>query len=111
MIGGQNLVDSVSRAAYRGTLVSVGQSCSGRVRHRCLDAHRLRNNTLRSVWLGGATMFEHERIHALTSDLLQRVAIGELRVEIDRSFSLADAAKAHAYAESRKAFGRVILTP
>lgn len=47
----------------------------------------------------------------MTADLLAKVASGELRVEIDRSFALADAANAHAHAESRKAFGRVVLTP
>jgi NADPH:quinone reductase len=37
--------------------------------------------------------------------------LGELRVEIDRSFPLAEAAAAHEYVESRKAFGRVVMTP
>jgi NADPH:quinone reductase-like Zn-dependent oxidoreductase len=32
-------------------------------------------------------------------------------VEIDCSFPLEDAAAAHKYLESRKAFGRVTLTP
>jgi NADPH2:quinone reductase len=47
----------------------------------------------------------------MIGDMLQRVASGELQVEIDRSFALADAAAAHEYAESRKAFGRVVITP
>ena len=47
----------------------------------------------------------------MIGDMLERVASGELHVEIDRSFPLADAAAAHAYVESRKAFGRVVLTP
>ena len=36
---------------------------------------------------------------------------GELRVEIDRTFPLAEAAGAHEYIESRQAFGRVVMTP
>jgi NADPH2:quinone reductase len=47
----------------------------------------------------------------MIGDMLQRVASGELHVEIDRSFPLADAAAAHEHVESRKAFGRVIITP
>jgi NADPH2:quinone reductase len=47
----------------------------------------------------------------MIGDMLQRVADGELRVEIDRSFPLEHAAEAHAYVESRKAFGRVVMTP
>ena len=39
------------------------------------------------------------------------VASGELRVEIDRTFPLSEAAAAHAYIESRQAFGRVLLIP
>jgi NADPH2:quinone reductase len=108
-IGGQNLVDSVSVLAYRGTLVSVG--VAGRA-GSAIEARSLwtRNNTLRGVFLGGAILPEYARIHPMIGDLLERVASGELHVEVDRSFPLSDAAAAHEYAESRKAFGRVILT-
>ena len=69
------------------------------------------NNTLRGVFLGGALMTEYPRVHAMIAGLLERVASGELRVEIDRTFPLAEAAAAHAYIESRQAFGRVVMTP
>jgi NADPH2:quinone reductase len=109
-IGGQNLVASVDVLAYRGTLVSVG--VAGRA-GAMIDARSLwaRNTTLRGVFLGGAILPEYARIHPMIADMLARVASGELHVEIDRSFPLADAAAAHEYLESRKAFGRVILTP
>jgi NADPH:quinone reductase len=109
-IGGQNLVDSVDVLAYRATLVSVG--VAGRA-GSAIEARSLwtRNNTLRGVFLGGAILPEYARIHPMIGDMLQRVASGELHVEIDRSFPLADAAAAHDYVESRKAFGRVIITP
>jgi len=109
-IGGQNLVDSVNVLAYRGTLVSVG--VAGRAGSQ-IEAQSLwtKNNTLRGVYLGGAIVVEHARIHPMIGDLLERVASGELRVEIDRSFPLAEAAAAHTFIESRKAFGRVVLTP
>ena len=109
-IGGQNLVDSIGALAYRGTLVSVGVASRA---GSAVEAQSLwaQNNALRGVYLGGAMLAEYPRIHALISDLLDRVASGELRVEIDRSFPLAEAAAAHAYVESRKAFGRVVMTP
>jgi NADPH2:quinone reductase len=47
----------------------------------------------------------------MIGEMLERVASGELQVIIDRTFPLADAAAAHEYAESRKAFGRVVITP
>ena len=109
-IGGQNLVDSVEALAYRGTLVSVG--VAGRS-GSAIEAQALwqKNNTLRGVYLGGAMLAELPRIHALIGDLIQRVASGDLHVEIDRSFRLADAAAAHEYLEGRNAFGRVVMTP
>jgi NADPH2:quinone reductase len=109
-IGGQNLVDSIGVLAYRGTLVSVGVAGRG---GSAVEAQSLwtRNNTLRGVYLGGALLAEYPRIHKMIADILGRVATGELRVEIDRSFPLSEAAAAHEYVESRKAFGRVVMTP
>lgn len=109
-IGGQNLVDSVGVLAYRGTLVSVGVAARA---GSAIEAQSLweRNNALRGVYLGGALVAEYPRIHAMIGDLIQRVADGELQVEIDRSFELEQAQDAHAYVESRKAFGRVVMTP
>jgi NADPH:quinone reductase len=109
-IGGQNLVDSVGVLAYRGTLVSVG--VAGRA-GSAIDARSLwtQNNALRGVYLGGAIVSEYARVHPMIGDMLQLVANGELQVEIDRTFPLSEAAAAHEYAESRKAFGRVVITP
>jgi NADPH2:quinone reductase len=109
-VGGKNLVDSIDALAYRGTLVSVGVAGRG---GSGVDARALwtNNNSLRGVYLGGALLAEYARIHSMISDLLDRVASGELHVEIDSSFPLAEAAAAHEYLESRKAFGRVVITP
>jgi len=109
-IGGQNLVDSVGALAYRGTLVSVG--LAGRAGSG-IDARDLwaRNNALRGVFLGGALLAEYPRVHAMITNLIERVARGELQVHIDRVFPLAEAAAAHAYIESRAAFGRIAMSP
>jgi NADPH2:quinone reductase len=109
-VGGQTLVDGIGALAYRGTLVSVG--VAGRTGSE-IEAMALwaQNNTLRGVYLGGAMMAEYPRVHAMIAGLLERVGRGELRVEIDRTFPLAEAAAAHAYIESRQAFGRVVMTP
>lgn len=109
-VGGQNLVDSIDALAYRGTLVSVGVAGRG---GSAVEAMSLwtKNNTLRGVFLGGALGAEYERVHRMISGLLDRVARGELHVEIDSSFPLADAADAHEYLEGRNAFGRVVMTP
>jgi NADPH2:quinone reductase len=69
------------------------------------------NNTLRGVYLGGALMAEYARVHPMIGALIERVARGELHVEIDRSFPLAEAVAAHEFLEARKAFGRVVMEP
>ncbi len=109
-VGGQNLVDSIDALAYRGTLVSVG--VAGRSGSD-IEAKMLwgKNNTLRGVYLGGALLAEYPRVYPMIADLIGRVASGELHVEIDRSFALAEAAAAHAYLEGRNAFGRVVMVP
>lgn len=109
-VGGQNLVDSIDALAYRGTLVSVGVAGRG---GSDIEAKLLwgKNNTLRGVYLGGALLAEYPRVHPMIADLIGRVASGDLHVEIDRSFPLAEAAAAHEYLEGRNAFGRVVMVP
>lgn len=109
-VGGKNLVDSIAALAYRGTLVSVG--VAGRA-GSSVEAQDLwaQNNALRGVFLGGAILTEYPRVHTMIADLFERVASGELRVEIARTFPLAEASAAHTYIESRQAFGRVVMTP
>ena len=42
---------------------------------------------------------------------LDDIAAGRLRVVVDRRYPLEQAGEAHAYIESRQAFGRVLLVP
>jgi NADPH2:quinone reductase len=109
-VGGQTLVDGIAALAYRGTLVSVG--VAGRAGSN-VEARALwdKNNTLRGVFLTASLMNEFPRTHAMIGDLFERVGRGEIQVVIDRTFPLSDAAAAHAYIESRQAFGRVVMTP
>ena len=109
-VGGQNLIDSIAALAYRGSLISVGLAARAGSNIEARDLWT-KNNTLHGVFLGGALLDEYPRVHAMIADLIARVGTGELRVVIDTTFPLADAAAAHAYIESRQAFGRVVMTP
>ena len=109
-IGGQNLVNSINALTYRGSLVSVGLAARAGSNIEARDLWA-KNNTLHGVFLGGALLAEYPRVHAMIADLIGLVGSGELRVVIDRTFPLAEAAAAHEYIESRKAFGRVVMTP
>lgn len=109
-VGGQVLADSLRCLAYRGRCVSFGDA--GRQHDTPLDVSGLRpgNQSLTGYFLG-AEMIAGHRAHGMIAGLLDDVAAGQLRAVIDRSFPLAEAAAAHAYAESRQAFGRVLLKP
>ena len=52
-----------------------------------------------------------DRVHDTIQQLIQDVADGSLKVLIDKTFPLKDAAEAHRYIESRQAVGRVLLIP
>jgi NADPH2:quinone reductase len=109
-VGGRTLEASIAVLAYRGRVSWVGRA--GRD-DRPPDIWPImqRNASITGVFLGAEMAVNPERTHALVARLIDRVASGELRVVIDRSFPLADAADAHRYIESRQAFGRVVLVP
>ena len=71
---------------------------------------RAHNQTLVGYFLG-AELFLGNRAHAVIARHLDDIAAGSLRVVIDRRFPLEQAGEAHAYIESRQAFGRVLLIP
>ncbi|MBK5222972.1 MAG: zinc-binding alcohol dehydrogenase family protein [Acidimicrobiia bacterium] len=106
---GSTLVGSMRSLAYRGRISYVGNA--GRD-NRPVDVAMLMggNQSINGVFLG-AELAAGDRAHANIDRLLGEIAADELRVVIDRTFPLADAAAAHAYMEDRKAFGRVVLVP
>jgi NADPH2:quinone reductase len=109
-VGGRVLEASIAALAYRGRVSWVGRAGRDDVPP---DVWPLayKNATLSGVYLGAELFGGAARTYPLVADLLVRVARGELRVVIDRRFPLAEAADAHRYIESRRAFGRVVLVP
>jgi NADPH2:quinone reductase len=107
-VGGENLQKSLAALAYRGRCVTFGNA--GRHEATKLDTSTLgvSNQSLIGYFLG-AELLVGPRAHDMVARLLEDVAAGDLRVEIDRRFALADAEEAHAFIESRQAFGRVVL--
>ena len=109
-VGGSNLQRSLQCLAYRGRCVTVGDA--GRDSDGRLDVSTLRpNNQSLTGYFLGAEIFLSPRPHAMIAGHLAAIAAGELQVVVDRSFALSEAAAAHAYIESRRAFGRVLLIP
>jgi len=67
------------------------------------------NRTLSGVFLGAE--IATDRVHDMIQQLIADVHAGDLKVVIDKTFALRDAAEAHRYIESRQAVGRVLLIP
>jgi NADPH:quinone reductase len=108
---GTTIAGSIEATGYRGRIVQVGNA--GRAEDRRFDLGMLSqmNRSFTGVFFGGALMFEPQRGRPLVERLIGDVAEGSLKVVIDRTYPLAEAAAAHAYIESRQAFGRVVLVP
>jgi NADPH2:quinone reductase len=109
-VGGSVLQGSLDCLAYRGRAISVGDASRG---GKSVDIAPLAggNRSLTGVFLGAEAFFQRARVYPMIEHHLHDVAAGKLRVVIDRRFPLAEAAAAHAFVESRAAFGRVLLVP
>ncbi|MEX2236904.1 MAG: zinc-binding alcohol dehydrogenase family protein [Dehalococcoidia bacterium] len=110
-IGGETLRGSLASLAYRGRAISVGHA--GRAEDERIDPRVLLegNRSLTGVFLGPEIFINRQRVHPMIQGHIDDVAAGKLRVVIDRTFPLSEAAEAHRYIESRKAVGRVLLIP
>jgi NADPH2:quinone reductase len=108
---GTTLEGSIAAAAYRGRIITVGNA--GRSETRMLDVGTLSmmNKSITGVFFGGEMMMNTPRARGLVESLINDVAKGDLKVVVDRTYPLSEAAKAHEYIESRQAFGRVLLIP
>jgi NADPH2:quinone reductase len=107
-VGGKVLQGSIACLGPRGRAISVGSA--GRD-PQLLDISDLApaNRSLTGVFFGAE--IGTDRVQRLVGDLVDDVAGGRLRVIVDRTFPLSEAAAAHAYIESRRAVGRVVLIP
>jgi NADPH2:quinone reductase len=109
-VGGHTLEQSIACLAYRGRLSWVGNA--GREQYTPVVAGLMQKNArLNGIYLGGELEQRPERTRAMIHALLADCATGALKVVVDRTFALSEAAAAHAYIESRSAFGRVALVP
>jgi NADPH:quinone reductase len=109
-VGATTLQGSIDVLAYRGRCVSLGDAGRSSAQHLDVAAMRGNNQTFSGYFLG-AELFFGRRAYDRIAAHLQAIADGELRVVIDRTYPLEAAAAAHAYIESRQAFGRVLLIP
>ena len=107
-VGGSTLQKSLLALGHRGRVSMVGNA--GREK-MSIDVSSLMggNRSLTGVFLGAEIMTD--RAHDMIQRHIDDAGQGKLKVVIDKTFALRDAAAAHAYIESRKAVGRVVLIP
>lgn len=107
-VGGDVLAQSLAVIGYRGRVVTVGNASRG---ERTYDIRSLgaQNQSLTGVFLGPE--ITTPRVRDMIGRHLRDLASGALKVVVDKQYALRDAAAAHAYIESRGAFGRVVLVP
>lgn len=109
-VGGAAFGQAVRLLAPRGRLVSVGEV--GREPSTTFDIGALRERNLSVIgYYMAIEMLLGDRIRDVVDDLLSQASTGDIDVVVDRTFALSRAADAHAYIESRAAFGRVVLVP
>jgi len=109
-VGKDTFDKSLNCLRRRGTMVLYGQS-SGSVPP--LDPQVL--NAKGSIFLTRPFLAHYTADRAelmqRTDDLFKWIAGGELKVRIDKTFPLAQAAEAHRYLEGRQSKGKVLLLP
>jgi NADPH2:quinone reductase len=109
-VGAATFGDSLRCLRRRGLMVLYGQA-SGPVEP--IDPQEL--NRLGSLFLTRPTLFNYvstrDELERRTSDLFGWIKDGRVRVRIDRTFPLEEAAEAHRYLEGRRTRGKVLLTP
>jgi NADPH2:quinone reductase len=93
-----------------GLMVSFGNS-SGAVPPFSLSELASRGSLFITRPSLGAYAARREDLEAMAADLFQMVSSGKVKIEVNQTFPLADAAQAHRALESRKTTGSTILLP
>ncbi len=109
-VGGKTLEGSLMCIGYRGRVITVG-NVSREGKGINLDPLSGTNGSITGVFFGLETFRSAGRVVPMMDELLRDIAKGELKVVVDRTYPLSEAGAAHAYIESRAAFGRVVLVP
>ena len=110
-VGGATFAGNVAALAPFGRLVLLG-AVGGAELTTGVGPLLKKNAAIYGYWLSG---MGRDRLTAATAALreqvLPRFADGTLRSLVARSFPLSEAAAAHAFLDSREAFGKVVLVP
>jgi len=105
---GTTLPTSVAILAPEGRLVFVGNAGGGSLTID-LWSPMQSNQTLLGVFMG--PLFERPQVRSKVDEMLRALQNREIQVMIERTFPLAQARNAHAFAEEAMPLGRIIMVP
>lgn len=105
---GATLQGSLAALRPEGRLVFVGNAGGSQLGIDLWPALQA-NQSLFGVFMG--TQLDKPDVYRTVSRMLDSAADGDLKVIVDRTFPLAAAAEAHAYAEVHSILGRVVIIP
>lgn len=110
MVSGPVANPNMKAAAVRGRIVNVGR-LGGNTGEFDFDLHALRRIDYVGVTFRTRTVAEvREIVRRMRADLWDLVTAGRLRLPIDRSFPLEEAAAAQAHMRANAHFGKIVLT-
>lgn len=107
-VGGSTLEKSIASLGHRGRISWMGSAGREKITYD-LSSLSQGNRSITGIFFGAEIITD--RVQKLVRDLMADIAKGELKVVLDKTFKLSEAAEAHTYIESRKAIGRVLMKP
>lgn len=111
MVSGPSVNQSMQAAAVRGRVVNVGRLGGVRAEFD-FDLHAANRLEYVGVTFRTRSPAEVRAIaRRMQEDLWEPLTAGRIGLPIDRSFSLSDAAKAHAHMAANAHFGKIVLIP
>ncbi|MFC2254219.1 zinc-binding alcohol dehydrogenase family protein [Labrys portucalensis] len=105
---GATLQGSLVALRPEGRLIFVGNAGGSQLSIDLWSALQA-NQSLFGVFMG--TQLEKPDVYLTVSRMLELATTGDLKVIVDRTFPLAAAPEAHAYAEGNSILGRVVIVP
>jgi NADPH2:quinone reductase len=109
-VGGETTARSLDALTHFGRLVVYG-AASGTPGRLQTDTLLFGNYRVIGYHLGRATQLQPAKVMGAVPELSAMLEAGDLEVQFDQAFDLADAAEAHEYVESRQSIGKVVITP
>jgi NADPH2:quinone reductase len=111
MVSGSTVNQSMEAAALRGRIVNVGR-LGGMKAEFDFDLHARKRIEYIGVTFRTRTIDEiRDIVRKMRADLWDDVAEGKIRVPIDRTYPLDQAAAAHEHMRANSHFGKILLIP